>query len=76
MTKLETNGVRDMIFQDKEYIKSKITVDQTADPDGYKKQLDDARNNKVELPNPPVLPQDLVDLIQERYMIAYENFSK
>lgn len=43
---------------------------------GYKKQLDDARNNKVELPNPPVLPQDLVDLIQERYMIAYENFSK
>mgnify|MGYP006150202065 FL=1 len=43
---------------------------------GYKKQLDDARNNKVELPNPPVLPQDLVDLIQERYIIAYENFSK
>ena len=43
---------------------------------GYKKQLDDARNNKAELPPPPVLPQDLVDLIQERYIIAYENFSK
>tara|TARA_B100000749_G_scaffold168613_1_gene129754 strand:+ start:1099 stop:1956 length:858 start_codon:yes stop_codon:yes gene_type:complete len=43
---------------------------------GYKKQLDDARKNKAELPPPPVLPQDLVDLIQERYMIAYENFSK
>jgi phosphoribosylaminoimidazole-succinocarboxamide synthase len=43
---------------------------------GYKKQLDDARKNKTELPPPPVLPQDLVDLIQKRYMIAYENFSK
>jgi len=42
----------------------------------YKKQLDDARKNKAELPPPPVLPQDLVDLIQKRYMIAYENFSK
>lgn len=43
---------------------------------GYKKQLDDARKNQAELPPPPVLPQDLVDLIQKRYMIAYENFSK
>ncbi len=43
---------------------------------GYKKQLDDARKNKSDLPPPPVLPQDLVDLIQERYATAYENFSK
>ena len=43
---------------------------------GYKTQLDNARKNKVELPSPPVLPQELVDLIQERYMFAYQNFSK
>ena len=43
---------------------------------GYKTQLDNARKNKVELPSPPVLPQELVDLIQERYMLAYQNFSK
>ena len=43
---------------------------------GYKKQLDAARKNNTELPPAPVLPQDLVDLIQERYTIAYENFSK
>jgi phosphoribosylaminoimidazole-succinocarboxamide synthase len=43
---------------------------------GYKTQLDNARKNKVELPSPPVLPQELVDLIQERYIIAYQNFSK
>ena len=43
---------------------------------GYKKQLDDARKNKSDLPPPPVLPQDLVDLIQERYATAYDNFSK
>ena len=49
MTKLETNGVRDMIFQDKEYIKSKITVDQTADPDGYKKQLDQFKKDPTQL---------------------------
>ena len=42
---------------------------------GYKTQLDNARKNKVELPSPPVLPQELVDLIQERYMLAYQNFS-
>ena len=43
---------------------------------GYKTQLDNARKNKVELPSPPVLPQELVELIQERYIIAYQNFSK
>ena len=43
---------------------------------GYKTQLDNARKNKVELPSPPVLPQELVDLIQERYMLAYQNFLK
>lgn len=49
MTKLETNGVRDMIFQDKEYMKSKITVDQTTDPDGYKKQLDQFKKDPTQL---------------------------
>lgn len=49
MTKLETNGVRDMIFQDKEYINSKITVDQADDPVEYKKQLNQFKKDPTQL---------------------------
>lgn len=42
---------------------------------GFKKQLDYARKNNQNLPDPPTLPQDLVDLIQSRYITAYKQFS-
>ena len=42
---------------------------------GYKKQLDNARKNNADLPDPPILPQELVDLIQSRYITAYDLFS-
>ena len=49
MTKLGTNGVRDMIFQDKEYINSKITVNQADDPVEYKKQLNQFKKDPTQL---------------------------
>src|SRR5713101_2530904 len=42
---------------------------------GYKKGLDEARNQGLPVPRPPELPEDLVSETSKRYIIAYERLT-
>jgi len=42
---------------------------------GYQQKFDEARKKGQE-PIPPPIPQDLIKKITDRYIIAYERFSK
>lgn len=42
---------------------------------GYKKTLDEARKAGQPTPRPPELPKDLVALVSQRYIVAYERLT-
>jgi len=42
---------------------------------GYKKSLDNSRKSGSKLPAPPVLPEDLVSEVSNRYVSAYEKLT-
>lgn len=42
---------------------------------GYKAKLDEAVKNKLPIPPPPQLPEDLIQLTIERYITAYERLT-
>jgi phosphoribosylaminoimidazole-succinocarboxamide synthase len=42
---------------------------------GYREKLEKARKNGEPIPPPPLLPQDLIDLVSNRYVHIYETFT-
>jgi phosphoribosylaminoimidazole-succinocarboxamide synthase len=42
---------------------------------GYREKLESARKSGQPTPPPPVLPQELIDLVSNRYVQIYETFS-
>ncbi len=42
---------------------------------GYREKLEKARKNGEPIPPPPLLPQDLIDLVSDRYVHIYETFT-
>ncbi len=53
---------------DKQLLRDWLTVN------GYQKQFDDDRNAGKE-PSPPIIPDEIISKMTERYVIAYENLT-